>query len=76
MVAVLLKHGEQICGFPAVQAGYAARAVDAWQWCSAGVIARELQVSRQDASALLVAMEGGGYLIRHTGQLAADDDGE
>jgi hypothetical protein len=40
MVVMLLRHGEQICGFPAVQAGYAARTVDAWQWCSAGVLAR------------------------------------
>jgi hypothetical protein len=76
MVAVLLKDGEEICGFPAVQAGYAARTVDAWQWCSAGVVARELQVSWQEARALLVALEGGGYLMRHTGQLAAGHDGE
>ena len=75
MVSVLLKYGEQICGFPAVQAGYAARTVDAWQWCSAGVLARELQVSRPEASALLLAMEGEGYLIRHTGKLAAGHDG-
>jgi hypothetical protein len=75
MVAVLLKDGEQICGFPAVQAGYAARTVDAWQWCSAGVLARELQVSQQEARALLLALEGGGYLTRHTGRLAAGHDG-
>jgi len=75
MVVVLLKHGEQICGFPALQAGYAARTVDAWQWCSAGVLARELQVSPQEARALLLALEGGGYLTRYTGRLAAGHDG-
>lgn len=75
IIAVLLKHGEQICGFPAVQAGYAARTVDAWQWCSAGVVGRELQVSQQEAHALLLALEGGEYLTRHTGRLAAGHDG-
>jgi hypothetical protein len=75
MVAVLLKHGEEICGFPAIQAGYAARVIDAWQWCSAGVLAQELQISQHEARALLLALEAGGYLTRHTGQLAADHDG-
>jgi hypothetical protein len=75
MVAVLLKHGEQICGFPAVQAGYAARVIDAWQWCSAGVLARELQISQHEARALLLALEAGGYLTRYTGLLAAGYDG-
>jgi hypothetical protein len=75
MADVLLKDGDQICGFPAVQAGYAARTVDAWQWCSAGVLARELQVSPPEARALLLAMEGGGYLTRHTGPLADGLDG-
>lgn len=75
MADVLLKHGDQICGFPAVQAGHAARTVDAWQWCSAGVLARELRVSPPEARALLLAMEGGGYLTRHTGQLADGLDG-
>ena len=36
--------------------GYAARTVDAWEWCSAGVLARELQVSPPEARALLLAM--------------------
>jgi len=75
MVVVLLNQGEQICGFPAVQAGYAARTVDAWQWCSAGVLARKLQVSPQEARALLLALESGGYLTRYTGRLAAGHAG-
>jgi hypothetical protein len=75
MVAMLLKHGEQICGFPAIQAGNAARTVDAWQWCSAGVLARELQVNLQEARALLLALEGGRYLTRHTGRLPDGQDG-
>jgi hypothetical protein len=66
---VLLKHGDEICGFPAIQAGYAARTVDAWQWCSVGVLARELQISPPEARALLLALEGGGYLTRYTGVL-------
>jgi len=75
IVAVLLKRGEQVCGLAAVQAGYAARTVDAWQWCSAGVLARELKVSQQEARAVLMALEGGGYLTRYTGQLPAGHDG-
>jgi hypothetical protein len=75
IVDVLLKDGDQICGFPAVQAGYAARTVDALQWCSAGVLAPELQVSPPEARALLLAMEGAGYLTRHTGPLADRLDG-
>lgn len=75
MADVLLKDGDQICGFPAAQAGYAARTVDAWQWCSAGVLARELQASPAEARALLLAMEGGGYLTRHTGPLADSPEG-
>jgi predicted nucleotidyltransferase len=70
MADVLLRDGDQICGFPAIQAGYAARTVDALQWCSAGALARGLQVSPPEARALLLAMEAGGYLTRHTGPLA------
>jgi hypothetical protein len=75
MAGVLLKDGDRICGFPAVQAGYAARTVDAHQWCSAGVAARELQVRPPKARALLLAMEGGGYLTRHTGPLTDCSEG-
>jgi hypothetical protein len=75
MAAMLLKQGDEICGFPAIQAGYAARTVDAWQWCSVGVLARELQISPSEARALLLAMERGGYLIRHTGLLPDGHDG-
>jgi hypothetical protein len=75
MAGVLLKDGDQICGFPAVQAGHAARTVDARQWCSVGVLAQERQVSPPEARALLLAMEDGGYLTRHTGPLADSPEG-
>ena len=75
MAGVLLRHGDEICGFPAVRAGYAARTVDARQWCSAGVVARELRISLPEARALLLAMEGGGYLTRYTGLLPDGHDG-
>jgi hypothetical protein len=39
------------------------------------VLARELQVSPQEARALLLALESGGYLTRYTGQLAAGHKG-
>jgi hypothetical protein len=51
MAGVLLRHGDEICGFPAVQASYAARTVDARQWCSVGVVARELRISSPEARA-------------------------
>jgi hypothetical protein len=75
MADVLLGYGDEICGFPAVQARDAARTVDAWQWCSAGVLAGELRISPPEARALLLAMEAGGYLTRYTGLLADGHDG-
>jgi hypothetical protein len=68
MADVLLRLGDEICGFPAIQAGYAARTVDAWQWCGVGVLARELEICLPEARALVTGLEDGGYLIRYTGR--------
>jgi hypothetical protein len=45
MADMLLVPGDKVCGVPALIAREATRIVSAAQWCSAGVVARELHVS-------------------------------
>lgn len=66
---------DQVCGVPAAVAREAVRIVESVQWCSAGVLARELRIDITASRCLLQALESDGRLTRYPGMLPSGHDG-
>jgi hypothetical protein len=72
---MLFAPGDQFCGVPAEVAREAARIIESVQWCSAGVLARELGTGNAASRLLLEALEADGRLARCDGMLPPGHDG-
>lgn len=72
---MLFAPGDQFCGVPAEVAREAARVIESVQWCSAGVLARELGIGIAASRLLLRALEADGRLARYDGMLPQGHDG-
>ena len=66
---------DQVYGVPAAVAREAVRIVESVQWCSAGVLARELRIDITASRCLLQALESDGRLTRYPGMLPSGHDG-
>ncbi|HEY5987145.1 MAG TPA: hypothetical protein VIV12_12335, partial [Streptosporangiaceae bacterium] len=63
------------CGVPVTVAQEAVRIVESVQWCSAGVLARELRIETAASRSLLEALESDGHLMRYPRMLPSGYDG-
>jgi hypothetical protein len=72
---MLFAPGDQFCGVPAEMARQAARVIESVQWCSAGVLARELAIGLPASRRLLRALEDDGRVARYDGMLPPGHDG-
>ena len=66
---MLFAPDDEVCGVPAAVARDAVRIVESAQWCTAGVLARELRSDLASSRSLLETLESDGRLTRYPGML-------
>jgi len=68
---------DTVCNQPVELVRSAIRRVEIAQWCSAGVVSRDLEMSPDDSRALMLSLQRAGYLhVYQTPPLPAGHDGE
>jgi hypothetical protein len=72
---MLFAPDDEVCGVPVAVALAAVRLVESVQWCSAGWLAREFQMTTVASLLLLEELESDGCLDRHLGMLPPGHDG-
>lgn len=72
---MLFASDDEVCGVPVAVAQEAIRIVESVQWCSSGVLARELRIDLASSRSLLEALESDGRLPRYSGMLPPGHDG-